>query len=161
MECWVEGPNNTFLLTLHGVLHVPSIKCRFLSLSTFDDKGFLFTAKNRQFELKKGQAGITGCCVGKLYIAPMWQHKPPHSSAVHLNAAMVALPAKVWHEQMGHLDWDSEGCKHGRAPCLQRTKTNAGTPCSLLHLSWLSGWKVETPKLQGIHHSLRTLHSPP
>ena len=107
MECWVEGPNNTFLLTLHSMLHVPGIKCRFLSLSTFDDKCFLFMAKNRRFELKKGQAGITGCCVGKLYIAPMWQHKPPHSSAVHLNAAMVALPAKVWHEQMGHLDWDS------------------------------------------------------
>jgi len=43
VERWAEDPNTNkplCLLTLTNVLHVPGIKRRFLSLSTFDNKGF-------------------------------------------------------------------------------------------------------------------------
>ena len=49
---------------------------------------------------------LTGQRVGKLYIAPMWRTQPGPASAVHLNSAITALPPKLWHKRMGHLNWD-------------------------------------------------------
>ena len=36
----------------------------------------------------------------------MWQQRPLHS-AVQLNSTITPLPAKVWHEQMGNLNWEA------------------------------------------------------
>ena len=107
VERWVEYPKNSYCrLILTNVLHVQGIKRRFLSLSTFDDKGFELRLKNQRLTLTKGSLGLTGHRVGKLYIASMWAQRPSQS-AVHLNSAVVPLPAKVWHERMGHINWEA------------------------------------------------------
>jgi hypothetical protein len=107
VERWVGTPESSYrLLLLSNVLHVQGIKRRFLSLSTFDDKGFELHMKSKSFTLSKGQLALTGHRVGKLYIAPMWAKRPLHS-AVQLSTAVAPLPAKVWHERMGHLNWEA------------------------------------------------------
>ena len=35
----------------------------------------------------------------------MWRTKP--ASAIHLNSTVAALPPKLWHEWMSHLNWDA------------------------------------------------------
>ena len=73
VERWVEYPKNSYCrLILTNVLHVQGIKRRFLSLSTFDDKGFELRLKNQCLTLTKGSLGLTGHRVSKLYIASMW-----------------------------------------------------------------------------------------
>jgi hypothetical protein len=107
VEQWVGTPESSYrLLLLSNVLHVQGIKRRFPSLSTFDDKGFELHMKSKSFTLSKGQLALTGHRVGKLYIAPMWAKRPLHS-AVQLSTAVAPLPAKVWHERMGHLNWEA------------------------------------------------------
>jgi len=58
VERWAEIPNNKdshCRLTLTNVLHIPGIKHHFLSLSTFDDKGF-------ELQIKKQVASGTTPC---------------------------------------------------------------------------------------------------
>ena len=78
VERWAEIPNNKShcRLTLTNVLHIPSIKCHSLSLSTFDDKGFELQIKNRRLTATKGNTSFVGTRVGKLYVASMWQDRP-------------------------------------------------------------------------------------
>jgi len=111
VERWAENPKNTnnshCRLTLTNVLHVPGIKHRFLSLSTFDDKGFGLHIQNHQITLAKGNASLVGYRVGKLYVAPLWQDKPK-ATTNQLNSVIAKpIPAKVWHERMGHLNWEA------------------------------------------------------
>jgi hypothetical protein len=118
IERWVGTPESSYRqLILTNVLHVQGIKRRFLSLSTFDDKGFELHMKSKRFELSKGTLALTGHRVGKLYIAPMWQQRPLHS-AVQLNSAVAPLPAKVWHERMGHLNWEALKAAKGSSDLL-------------------------------------------
>jgi hypothetical protein len=118
IERWVGTPESSYRqLILTNVLHVQGIKRRFLSLSTFDDKGFELHMKSKRFELSKGTLALTGHRVGKLYIAPMWQQRPLHS-AVQLNSTVAPLPAKVWHERMGHLNWEALKAAKGSSDLL-------------------------------------------
>jgi len=111
VERWAEIPNNKdshCRLTLTNVLHIPGIKHRFLSLSTFNDKGFELQIKNRRLIATKGNASFVGTRVGKLYITPMWQDRPSPQPNSQLHAAIAKpLPAKTWHERMGHINWEA------------------------------------------------------
>lgn len=97
----------------------------------------------------------------------MWQQQPLHS-AVQLNSVAVPLPAKVWHEWMGHLNWEAlkvvnsstdtsplkgimldkdlfphsstcPGCQAGKSKC-----------CT---------YKASTTCLERSHHPLERIHS--
>jgi len=112
VERWVEDPNTNkplCQLVLSNVLHVPGIKRRFLSLSTFDDKGFELHIKNRRMILAKGNVSLIGSQVGKLYIAPMWRERPSTSSTLNqlYSAITKPLSTKTWHKRMGHLNWEA------------------------------------------------------
>ena len=80
IERWAGIPNsnkNSYCqLILMNVLHVPGISQHFLSLSTFDDKGFKLQIKDHVVTLAKGNTALIGHRVGKLYITPMF---PPGS----------------------------------------------------------------------------------
>ena len=110
VERWAEDPNSNkplCRLTLTNVLHVPGIKRRFLSLSTFDDKGFELQIRNRQMILNKGSSSLVGSRVGKLYIAPMWRDRPDTSiSTLNQLKSVIAKPLSIelWHKRMGHLN---------------------------------------------------------
>jgi hypothetical protein len=94
VEHWVGTPKSSYCqLTLTNVLHVQGIKGQFLSLSTFDNKGFELRMKSRKFELSKGNLALTGHQVGKLYVTPMWVQKPLHS-AIQLNSAVTPPSCK-------------------------------------------------------------------
>ena len=103
---WVQHPTTHEFtkVTLTDVQHVQGITCRFLSLSTFDDKGFKLHMKSHQFKLSKGKAALYGHRHGKLYIAPMYQDRPTPPS---LNSAETALSANLWHKRMGHMNYEA------------------------------------------------------
>ena len=93
------------------------------SRSPHFDKGFKTTIEHRQIKMSKGPMSLTGQRVGKLYIAPMWQTRPGPASAVHLNSTVAALPPKLWHERMGHLNWDAiKVANHTDVPSLKGIK---------------------------------------
>ena len=86
------------------VQHVQGITRRFLSFSTFDDKGFKLHMKSHQFKLSKGKAALYGHRHSKLYIAPMYRDHPTPPS---LNSAEIALSANLWHKWMGHMNYEA------------------------------------------------------
>ena len=107
---WAEDPNSNkpyCRLTLTGVLHVPGITRCFLSISTFNNKGFELHIRNHRITLTKGNAALVGTRVGKLYVAPMWPTLPVQSPNKLYSVTSTPLPAKVWHECMGHLNWEA------------------------------------------------------
>ena len=103
---WVQHPTTHEFtkVTLTDVQHVQGITCCFLSLSTFDDKGFELHMKSHQFKLSKGKAALYGHWHGKLYITPMYRDRPTPPS---LNSAETALSANLWHKRMGHLNYEA------------------------------------------------------
>jgi len=111
VERWAEIPNNKdshCQLTLTNVLHIPGIKRRFLSLSTFDDKGFELQIKNRRLTATKGNTSFVGTRVDKLYVTPMWQDRPSPQPNSQLHTAIAKpLPVKTWHKCMGHINWEA------------------------------------------------------
>ena len=83
-------------ISLSNVLHVPSVRTRFLSTGAiadknaqilFDHKGFTVTIDN--------QCVATGYREDKLY----WVDGP----TVSLNAHTVATTLHIWHQRMGHM----------------------------------------------------------
>ena len=103
---WVQHPTTHEFtkVTLMDVQHVQGITRCFLSLSTFDDKGFELHMKSHQFKLSKGKAALYGHQHGKLYIAPMYRDCPTPPS---LNSAETALSANLWHKRMGHMNYEA------------------------------------------------------
>ena len=75
---WVQHPTTHEFtkVTLTDIQHVQGITRCFLSLSTFNDKGFELHMKSHQFKLSKGKAALYGHRHGKLYIAPMYRDRP-------------------------------------------------------------------------------------
>ena len=102
---WVQHPTTHEFtkVTLTDVQHVQGITRRFLSLSTFDDKGFELHMKSHQFKLSKGKAALYRHRHGKLYIAPMYRDRPTPPS---LNSAETALSTNLWHKRMGHMNYE-------------------------------------------------------
>ena len=115
---WVQHPTTHEFtkVTLTDVQHVQGITCRFLSLSTFDDKGFELHMKSHQFKLSKEKAALYGHRHSKLYIAPMYRDCPTPPS---LNSTETALSANLWHKRMGHMNYEA-----------LKTAGKTGTSCS-------------------------------
>ena len=103
---WVQHPTTHKFtkVTLTDVQHIQGITRRFLSLSTFNDKGFELHMKLHQFKLSKGKAALYGHWHGKLYIAPMYRDRPTPPS---LNSTETALSTNLWHKRMGHMNYEA------------------------------------------------------
>ena len=103
---WVQHPTTHEFtkVTLTDVQHIQGITRCFLSLSTFDDKGFELHMKSHQFRLSKGKAALYGHWHSKLYITLMYQDRPTPPS---LNSAETALSTNLWHKWMGHMNYEA------------------------------------------------------
>ena len=81
-----------------------SIVYRFLSTGRFDDKGFSIVILNSRFTVSTKNLAFSGMKAGPLYTCILHADKP--LGARSLNST-EALPIKVWHDRMGHLNWNS------------------------------------------------------
>ena len=115
---WVQHPTTHEFtkVTLTDIQHIQGITRCFLSLSTFDDKGFELYMKSHQFKLSKGKVVLYGHLHGKLYIAPMYRDCPTPPS---LNSTETTLSANLWYKRMGHMNYK-----------VLKTAGKAGTSCS-------------------------------
>ena len=114
---WVEiSPNRYHRLILENVLHVEGIKRRFLSTIQFQDRDFVISLeKNRAVFMKDNQ---------RLFSAPRHDraiecilYTTPPRARYSLNA-ITELPIKLWHDRMGHLNWEA----------LKRTQSSSSPP---------------------------------
>ena len=101
---WVEtAPHSYRQIVLSDVLHVKGIPRRFLSQSKLDKKGFSFNIAKGRITIKFGKHAFFGQLIADLYSVTMYAEKP---LGTHLSSA-AALPIVIWHERMGHLNWES------------------------------------------------------
>ena len=73
-------------------------------MGQFDDKGFNIVLSNLQLTVSKGKFAFTGLKTGPLYTCTLYNNKPLSTHSLNL---VKALSIKVWHNHMGHLNWDA------------------------------------------------------
>ena len=123
---WVETHPQTYRqITLQDVLHVQGIKRRILSMGRFDDKGFTISASDSRLTILKGRFAFSGPKTGALYICSMYVERPPGARSLN---AIEALPIKLWHDRMGHLNWDAIKSIRSDNPPLLGVKLDTSEP---------------------------------
>jgi transposase InsO family protein len=106
IERWVEtNPGNYQRIRLENVLHVDGIQRRFLSSFRLNRKGLSvnFTPSGPLIQDETRTLSIKGFNAGPASFLSVYR-RPPNS--IRLNA-VESLPLKLWHERMGHLNWDA------------------------------------------------------
>ena len=105
VRCWCKTSTGYIPMEMDNVLHVNGIKKRFLSTDRLIRKGFRVTFTNAGAEICDSTDRF--CTVG-VHIGPYYWHNfyPQNPNTAQLNA-VETLPIKVWHERMGHLNWDA------------------------------------------------------
>ena len=126
VERWVEtSPHVYRQLVLQDVLHVEGIKRRFLSMGRFDDKGFSVTLSNSRLTISKAKFTFLGLKTGSLYSCTLYAEKPLGARSLN---SVVALPIKIWHDRMGHLNWEAIKSTRSNNPPLLGVKLDASVP---------------------------------
>ena len=102
---WCKTSTSYIPMEMDNVLHVNGIKKRFLSTDRLVRKGLRVTFTNAGTEIRDSADRF--CTVG-VHIGPYYWHNlyPQNPNTARLNA-VETLPIKVWHERMGHLNWDA------------------------------------------------------
>ena len=104
IERWVETSLHHYRQLLNDVLHVDGIKQRFLSMGKFDDKGFTITMSKSKLTISMGKFAFNGDKVGSLYKTSLYVDAPIGARSLNL---VQALLITVWHNRMGHLNWEA------------------------------------------------------
>ena len=128
VERWVEtAPHVYRQLILHDVLHVNGIKRRFLSMGRFDDKGFTVVLSKSRLTISKANEkfAFTGFKAGPLYTCTLYAEKPLGARSLN---SVEAIPIKVWHDRMGHLNWEAIKSVRSNNPPLLGVKLDASDP---------------------------------
>ena len=103
---WVDiGPGKHRELNLTNVLHVKGLTRRFLSTSRFTNSGFTVAFTGNTVAITKGKFRISGIQSGPLFTCSFYTANP--SIGPSLNAAVEALPIELWHQRMGHVNWEA------------------------------------------------------
>ena len=103
---WVNiAPGEHRELHLTNVLHVRGLKRRFLSTSRFTNSGFTVAFTGNTVAITKGKFRISGVQSGPLFTCSLYTGNP--STGPSLNAAVAALPIELWHQRMGHVNWEA------------------------------------------------------
>ena len=108
------------------VLHVEGIKCRFISISRFNQRGFTTTISAGSLTIAKGEFKFSRSRIGTLYQCTMYAEKP--LGARSLSSVEKPLPIKTWHERMGHLNWEALKSMRAVNPPLPGVKLDASSP---------------------------------
>ena len=126
---WVETtPHNYKLLVLQDVFHVEGIKRRFLSANRFDQKGYRTTIGDGKIVIAKEKFSFSGFKTGNLYLCSMYAEKP--MGAHSLNSVETALPIKMWHDRLGHLNWEAIKAVRSDNPPLRGITLDSSPPPS-------------------------------
>ena len=103
---WINiTPGKHRELHLTNVLHVRGLKRRFLSTSRFTNSGFTVAFTGNTVAITKGKFRISGVQSGPLFTCSLYTGNP--SIGPSLNAAVTALPIELWHQRMGHVNWEA------------------------------------------------------
>ena len=124
---WAETtPSKHRELILTNVLHVKGLKRRFLSTSRFTNLGFTVAFSGNHVAITKGNYCISGIQSGPLFTFSLYSGNP--SQGPSLNAAVEALPIELWHQRMGHLNWETLKRTQSEDPPLRGIKLNSSEP---------------------------------
>ena len=91
----------------------------------FNDKGFHIGLWDSCLTISKGSFAFSGSKFGSLYTCYLYTEKP--LSAHSLNS-VEPLPIKLWHDRMGHLNWDAIKSIRSDNPPLLGVKLDASEP---------------------------------
>lgn len=114
---WIKIVNGYAPMAMENVLHVDGLKKRFLSTDRLVRKGFHVNFTNAGAEIRDpgDRFRSIGTHNGHYYWHHLYSQNP---EAAHLNA-VESLPIKIWHERMGHLNWDAiKRTRHEDSPLL-------------------------------------------
>ena len=126
VERWVEtAPHAYRRLILQNVLHVDGIKRRFLSMGRLDDKEFSINLTKSRLTVSKGNFAFSGFKSGSLFTCIMYVEKP---LGAHSLNSIEPLPIKLWHDRMGHLNWDAIKSINVKNPSLLGVKLDDSDP---------------------------------
>ena len=129
IERWVKlSPNHHAHIVLDDVLHVNGIKCQFLSTNRLDLKGYKMKFSNGRFSATKEGHLFFGSKTGNLYTCVMHSEKPLGS---HTLSLVQALPIKLWHDCMGHLNWEALKASNLDSPPLLGVHLDSSPPLSI------------------------------
>jgi hypothetical protein len=106
---WVEtSPKKYTKIVLRDVLHVNGIQRRFLSTIKFQDRDYVISLDKKRAVFSKDNKRLFSAPRHGPIIELILYSEPPlkpyQGAQLH---AITELPAKLWHERMGHLNWDS------------------------------------------------------
>ena len=103
---WAEtAPGKHHELILKNVLHVKGLQRRFLSVSRFINMGFTVAFSGNNVAITKGKFRVLGIQSGPLFTCLLYTANP--SVGPSLNAVVEALSIELWHQCMGHINWDT------------------------------------------------------
>jgi len=103
---WVETTPGTHReLILTNVLHVKGLKRRFLSTSRFTNQGYTVAFSGNTVAITKGKFRVSGIQSGPLFTCSLYSGNL--SDGPSLNAVVKALPIELWHQRMGHTNWET------------------------------------------------------
>ena len=103
---WVEtSPRHYRQIILENVLLVEGIKRRFLSTVQFQDRDYIISLeKNRAVFSKENKLLFSAPRNDRLLECILYSEKPLGRYSLNV---VSELPIKLWHERMGHLNWEA------------------------------------------------------
>lgn len=166
VTCWVEtSPKKYHQIILHNVLHVDGIQRRFLSTIQFQDRNYtILFDKNCAVFSKDNKTLFSALRNDRTIKCILYSKK----LLKHYQLNMISeLPVKLWHERMGHLNWEAlkntqstsppiigirfddsgpphstcEGCIASKAKCRSFKSSTTGSqatmPIERIHSDWM------------------------
>jgi len=109
-------------IELKNVLHAPDLPCRYFSVTTVLSKGFhvIFAAKDARITHGDQTLGV-GFRKGDHFWLKI-------ETTPSLDAKQPALPIDIWHQRLGHLNWNAISKVQG-PQIINRRPTDLNIPC--------------------------------
>jgi len=124
---WVEySPGKYRQIILENVLHVQGIQRRFLSTIQFQDRKYIIVLQEKNATFYKDNKQLfsaprRGCIINLI----LYSERPHVRPSLH---AVTELPVKLWHEHMGHLNWDALKKTQNSSPPLIGIRLDDSSP---------------------------------
>ena len=94
-------------------------------MGQFDDKGFSINLSNSRLTISKNNFAFHGTKSGSLYTTFLYIEKPLGARSLN---AIEALPIKLWHNRMGHLNWEAIKTIRSKNPPLLGIRLDSSDP---------------------------------
>jgi len=124
---WVEySPAKYRQIILENVLHVQGIQRRFLSTIQFQDRKYIIVLQEKNTTFYKDNKQLFSTPRrGRIIDLILYSEQPHIRPFLH---AVTELPVKLWHERMGHLNWDALKKTQNSSPPLIGIRLDDSSP---------------------------------